>query len=33
VIQQQDVGRNKVRGGGESPDPHTPPQRPAPGAA
>jgi NADH-quinone oxidoreductase subunit F len=33
VIQQQNVGRENEDGGGEFPDPHTAPQRPAPGAA
>ena len=33
VIQQQNVGPGNERGGGEWPDPHTPPQSPAPGAA
>jgi hypothetical protein len=33
VIQQQNVGRENMRGQGEWPDPETPPQRPAPGAA
>ena len=33
VIQQQNVGPGNERGGGEWPDPHTPPQPPAPGAA
>jgi hypothetical protein len=33
VIQQQNVGPENERGGGEWPDPHTPPQSPAPGAA
>jgi hypothetical protein len=32
VIQQQNVGPDNEDGGGEFPDPHTPPQRPAPGA-
>jgi hypothetical protein len=32
VIQQQNVGPGNERGGGEWPDPHTPPQSPAPGA-
>jgi hypothetical protein len=32
VIQQQPVGKGNEEGGGEWPDPHTPPQRPAPGA-
>jgi NADH:ubiquinone oxidoreductase subunit F (NADH-binding) len=32
VIQQQNVGAEIEDGGGEFPDPHTPPQRPAPGA-
>lgn len=33
VIQQQDVGPGSELGGGEWPDPHTPPRPPAPGAA
>ena len=33
VIQQQNVGRENMEGGGEWPDPDTPPQAPAPGAA
>ena len=33
VIQQQNVGPGNGLGGGEWPDPHTPPQAPAPGAA
>ena len=33
VIQQQNVGPGQERGGGEWPDPHTPPQAPAPGSA
>jgi len=32
VIQQQDVGPGSELGGGEWPDPDTPPQPPAPGA-
>ena len=32
VIQQQNVGRENMKGGGEWPDPDTPPQPPAPGA-
>jgi NADH-quinone oxidoreductase subunit F len=32
VIQQQAGGKDNVEGGGEWPDPDTPPQRPAPGA-
>jgi hypothetical protein len=32
VIQQQATGADNVEGGGEFPDPHTRPQRPAPGA-
>jgi hypothetical protein len=32
VIQQQNVGPGNELGGGEWPDPHTPPQAPAPGA-
>jgi hypothetical protein len=32
VIQQQNVGPGNERGGGEWPDPRTPPQSPAPGA-
>jgi len=31
-IQQQNVGRENEEGGGEWPDPRTPPRRPAPGA-
>src|SRR5262249_23238622 len=33
VIQQEAVGRPNEEGGGEWPDPHTPPRLPAPGAA
>jgi hypothetical protein len=33
VIEQQNVGPGVEEGGGEFPDPHTPPQQPAPGAA
>lgn len=33
VIQQQNVGPGIERGGGEFPDPHTPPEPPAPGSA
>jgi hypothetical protein len=33
VIRQQNVGRESELGGGEWPDPHTPPQSPAPGSA
>jgi NADH:ubiquinone oxidoreductase subunit F (NADH-binding) len=33
VIQQQTVGKDNEQGGGEWPDPDTPPQRPAPGAS
>jgi len=33
VIEQENVGPGVERGGGEFPDPHTPPQQPAPGAA
>ena len=33
VIQQQNVGRENMEGGGEWPDPHTPPRAPAPGSA
>jgi hypothetical protein len=33
VIQQQNVGPGNELGGGEWPDPDTPPQPPAPGAA
>ena len=33
VIQQQNVGPDNEAGGGEWPDPHTPPRLPAPGAA
>ncbi len=32
VIQQQNVGRDNMRGEGEWPDPDEPPQRPAPGS-
>jgi hypothetical protein len=32
VIQQQNVGPGNEKGGGEWPDPHTPPRAPAPGA-
>jgi hypothetical protein len=32
VIQQQNVGPGNELGGGEWPDPHTPPKPPAPGA-
>jgi hypothetical protein len=32
VIQQQNVGKDNMKGGGEWPDPDTPPQEPAPGA-
>jgi hypothetical protein len=32
VVQQQNVGPGNERGGGEWPDPHAPPQAPAPGA-
>ena len=32
VIQQQNVGKDNMEGGGEWPDPHTAPQPPAPGA-
>jgi hypothetical protein len=32
VIQQQNVGPGNELGGGEWPDPHTPPRPPAPGA-
>ena len=32
VIQQQNVGPDNEDGSGEWPDPHTAPQRPAPGA-
>jgi hypothetical protein len=32
VIQQQNVGPGNEEGGGEWPDPHTPPRAPAPGA-
>ncbi len=32
VIQQQNVGPDNEEGGGEWPNPETPPQRPAPGA-
>ena len=33
VIQQQNAGQDNMEGGGEWPDPHTPPRSPAPGAA
>jgi hypothetical protein len=33
VVQQQVVGRDNEQGGGEWPDPNTPPRPPAPGAA
>jgi hypothetical protein len=33
VIQQQNVGRENMRGDGEWPDPETPPERPAAGAS
>lgn len=33
IVEQQNVGRGVERGGGEFPDPHTPPEPPAPGAA
>jgi hypothetical protein len=33
VIQQQNVGPGNQEGGGEFPDPNTPPRFPAPGAA
>jgi hypothetical protein len=33
VIRQQNVGKDNEIGGGEWPDPDTPPQRPAPGAS
>jgi hypothetical protein len=32
VVQQQNVGPGNEEGGGEWPDPHTPPRPPAPGA-
>ena len=32
VIQQQNVGKDNMKGGGEWPDPDTPPEEPAPGA-
>ena len=32
VIQQQNVGPDNELGGGEWPDPHTPPKPPAPGS-
>jgi hypothetical protein len=32
VVQQQNVGAGREEGGGEWPDPHTPPRGPAPGA-
>jgi hypothetical protein len=31
--QQMNVGKDNMEGGGEWPDPHTPPRPPAPGAA
>jgi hypothetical protein len=33
VPRQQSVGEDAIEGGGEYPDPNTPPQLPAPGAA
>ena len=33
IIAQEPVGAERVLGGGEFPDPDTPPQAPAPGAA
>jgi hypothetical protein len=33
VIEQQNVGPGNELGGGEWPDPHTPPRAPAPGSA
>lgn len=33
VIQQQNVGVDNMEGGGEWPDPDTPPRAPAPGAS
>jgi hypothetical protein len=33
VIQQQNTGKDNEEGGGEWPDPETPPKRPAPGPA
>jgi hypothetical protein len=33
VIEQENVGPGVERGGGEFPDPHTPPEAPAPGSA
>ena len=33
VIRQQNVGSGNEAGGGEWPDPHAPPQSPAPGSA
>jgi hypothetical protein len=33
VVQQQNAGPGVEEGGGEWPDPHTPPRLPAPGAA
>jgi len=30
--QENAAGKDNIEGGGEWPDPHTPPQRPAPGA-
>jgi len=32
VVQQQNVGPDNEMGGGEWPDPHTPPKSPAPGS-
>ena len=32
VIQQQNAGKDAIEGGGEWPDPDTPPRTPAPGA-
>jgi hypothetical protein len=32
VIRQENVGRDNVEGGGEWPDPHTPPSDAAPGS-
>ena len=32
VIQQQNVGKDNMRGGGEWPDPDTPPSNAAPGS-
>jgi hypothetical protein len=32
VVQQQNVGKGRERGGGEWPDPHRPAESPAPGS-